>query len=234
MAQMKNTVTGERALWRRCFWAGLATIALAVLTLVFFPTIVNAFAPGYGTPVIAFEFAQTPSDIHTLFGYPESTNWQYWVGQMKTGTYADFPFILAFGTFMVSFFHAAYRQTAMPIYKFIAAVALIAALSDIAEDVFALKILSNIETSSGVEWMHYFAKAKFLGLGLVGLGAGLFLLRQPRTLRKIEGVLAGLGGALVIFALTKPSQMGDYLGLGTTIMWLAMLAYAATQTFKKA
>ncbi len=228
-----SMTTDERSLWRRCFWAGLATIALAVLTLVFFPTIVNAFPPGYGTPVIAFEFAQSPSDIHTLFGYPESANWQYWVRQMKTGTYVDFAFILAFGTFMVSFFHAAYRQTAMPIYKFLAAVALIAALSDIAEDILALKILANIEASNGVEWMHYFAKAKFLGLGLVGLGAGLFLLRQPRILRKIEGVFAAVGGAVVLFALTRADQMGDYLGLGITVAWLAMLAYAATQTFKK-
>jgi len=87
--------------------------------------------------------------------------------------------------------------------------------------------------SSGVKWMHYFVKTKFMALGLVGLGAAIFLLRQPRFLRKIEGVFAGLGGALTLFALTRPEQMGDLLGLGVTISWIAMLAYVATQTFKK-
>jgi hypothetical protein len=215
----------ERRIWKRCFWAGIAALILGTLVLSIFPNIGGDFPPGYGTPVIAFEFASTADEAKAAVGNS--------VQAMRSGTYSDFFFIIAFGLFLISFFHAAKLQTGQHLYKFMAAVALIAALSDIAEDIFALQILNDLDEARGVAWMHYFAKAKFIGLGVTGLGAAVFLLRQHRILRKIEGAFTGLGGALTLIALTRPEQMGDMLGLGITIAWIAMLAYAATQSFKK-
>lgn len=222
----------ERRIWQRCFWAGVATLILGAVVISLFPSKGGNYPEGYGTPVIAFEFAQTISEVKAAIGF-DVAGAQNSLKAMKTGTYGDFVFIFAFTIFMISFFHAAKQQTGLALYKFLAAIALIAGLSDITEDIFALRILSNVEMSSGAQWMHYFAKAKFMGLSLVGLGAAVFLLRQPRLLRKTEGVFALLGGGLTLFALTRPEQMGDMLGLGVTISWIAMLAYAATQSFKK-
>lgn len=222
----------ERRIWQRCFWAGVATLILGAVVMSLFPIKGGNYPAGYGTPVIAFEFAQTANEVHAAIGY-SAQNWQERLAAMKTGTYGDFVFIFSFTIFMVSFFHAAKRQTGLALYKFLAAIALIAGLSDVTEDIFALRILSDVEVSAGAQWMHYFVKAKFIAFGLVGLGAGVFLLRQPRTLRKIEGVFAFGGGALILFALTRPEQMGDALGLGVILSWIAMLAYAATQSFKK-
>lgn len=222
----------ERKIWKRCFWAGLATLILGAVVISLFPSEGGNYPAGYGTPVIAFEFAQTSSEVKAAIGFG-GTGSQDSHAAMKTGTYGDFVFIFAFTIFMVSFFHAAKQQTGLALYKFLAAIALIAGLSDVTEDIFALRILSDVDISSGAQWMHYFAKAKFMALGLVGIGAGLFLLRQPRVLRKIEGVFTFGGGGLTLFALTRPEHMGDALGLGVTISWIAMLAYAATQSFKK-
>ena len=223
----------ERRIWQRCFWAGAATLVLGAVVISLFPSEGGNYPIGYGDPVIAFEFSQSASDVKNTIGFGD-TGSQERAAAMKNGTYSDFLFIIAFTVFMVSFFHAAKVQTGLAFYKFLTATALIAGLADITENILALRIISNIEISSGVKWMHYFVKTKFMALGLVGLGAAIFLLRQPRFLRKIEGVFAGLGGALTLFALTRPEQMGDLLGLGVTISWIAMLAYAATQTFKKA
>lgn len=218
----------ERRIWRRCFWAGVASIILGIIVLSLFPSEGGNYRSGYGEPVIAFEFSKTAAEVQAAIG-PSAEN----LTQMRRGTYADFFFILAFGLFMVSFFHGAYKQTSIQFYKFMAAIALIAAGADVIEDIFALRILSDISVSSGVQWMHYFVQAKFMALGLVGLGAAVFLLRQPRLLRKIEGLFAGFGGALTLYALTRPEQSGELLGLGVAVSWLAMLAYAATQSFKK-
>lgn len=216
----------DRRIWRRCFWSGVVTLILGALVLSVFPSEGGNYPSGYGDPVIAFEFAQTPAQIQEAVGGNAAA--------MQRGTYADFFFIFAFGIFLVSFFHGAYKQTTLHFYKFLAAIAFIAAGADVIEDLLALRILSNIDISAGAAWMHYFAKAKFMALGLVGLGAAVFLLRQPRLLRKLEGLFAGLGGGLTLFALTQPDHMGDMLGLGVTVSWIAMLAYAATQSFKKA
>ena len=218
----------ERHIWQRCFWAGALTLVLGTIVISLFPSEGGDYPAGYGDPVIAFEFAQSASEVQSAIGNGEDS-----LNAMKTGTYGDFIFILAFTIFMVSFFHAAKRQTGLAIYKFLAAIALIAGLSDFIEDIFALRILSDIDISSGVEWMHYFAKAKFLALSLCAFGAGTFLLEQPRTLRRFEGTLATLGGTFTIYALTRPDQLGDMLGLGVIMSWIAMLAYAATQSFKK-
>ena len=222
----------ERRIWQRCFWAGVATLILGAVVISLFPSEGGSYPIGFGDPVIAFEFSQSASDVKSAIGFGD-TGWQERTAAMKTGTYGDFIFIFAFTVFMVSFFHAAKVQTGLAFYKFLAATALMAGLADITEDILALRILSNIEISSGVKSMHYFVKAKFMALGIVGVGAAIFLLRQPRILRKIEGVFAGLGGAAVLFALSRPEQNGDLLGLGVTISWIAMLAYAATQAFKK-
>lgn len=215
----------ERRIWQRCFWAGLATLILGAVAQGVFPSTGGNYPAGYGTPVIAFEFAQTPTEVQKAVGNT--------VDMMRYGTFFDFPFILAFTVFMMSFFQAAKRQTGLPVYTVMAIIACIAGVSDVIEDIFALQILSDISMSAGVDWMHYFAKVKFAMLGLVGLGAAVFLLRQPRILRKIEGVFAGLGGFVTLLALTRPEQMGSFLGLGVTVSWIAMLAYAATQSFKK-
>jgi hypothetical protein len=222
---MREQSAEERAIWRRCFWAGVLTLILGAVVLAVFPGEGGNYPAGYGDPVIAFEFATTPAEVQAAVGNDTQA--------MRNGTYSDFFFIISFAVFMISFFHGAHKQTSLQFYKFMAAIAFIAAGADIIEDVFALRILSDISLSNGVAWMHYFAKAKFMALGLVGLGAAFFLLRQPRILRKIEGVFAGLGGALTLFALTRPEQIGDMLGLGVTLSWIAMLAYAATQAFKK-
>jgi len=222
----------ERRIWQRCFWAGLATLILGAVVISLFPSEGGNYPMGYGELVIAFEFSQSASDVKNAIGFGD-TGWQERAAAMKTGTYADVLFIFAFTVFMVSFFHAAKVQTGLALYKFLAAVALIAGLADVTEDFLALRILSDIEISSGTAWMHYFVKTKFMALGLVGLGAGIFLLRQPRILRKLEGAFAFGGGAAVLFALTRPEHMGDLLGLGVTVSWIAMLAYAATQAFKK-
>jgi len=222
----------ENRLWKRCSIAGCLTLILGAIVIFIFPSEGAAYTPGYGTPVIAFEFATTPAQVKAAIGYG-AEGWQRRLMAMKTGTYGDFIFIFAFGTFLVSFFHAAYKQSSIAFYKFMAAIAFIAAGADVIEDILALRILSNISVSSGVEWMHYFAKAKLMALGLCGVGAAIFLLRQPRLLRKAEGVFAGFGGLITLFALTRPEQMGDALGLGVALSWVAMLAYSATQAAKK-
>lgn len=224
----------ERKIWRRCFWAGLATLILGAIVLVMFPSQGGPYPQGYGTPIIALEFAQTTQQAQQVIGYDSTPSWNAYNGAMIKGTIADMPFLLIYGLFLVSFFHAAYTQTALKLYKFFAAIALISALADLGENLGILGFLLEPESTSaeGRNW-HYFAKAKFMALALSGIGAAIFLLRQPRTLRKIEGVFAAGGGALTLFALTRPEQIGNMLGLGVTLCWIAMLAYAATQAFKK-
>lgn len=225
-------IISERKLWQICFWAGLATLILGAIVLSIFPKGNFDYPKSYGKPVIAFEFAQTVAEVKAAIGYG-LTGWEDRLSAMKRGTYADFVFILAFGLFTTCFFLAAFKQNGQRIFKLFAIIAVMAALSDLTEDIMAVHILRNLDLSHGVAWMHYFVKIKFFGLGIVGLGAAYFLIRQPRRLRKLEGLFALLGGVITLFALSRPSQMGAWLGLGITLSWMAMLAYAATQSFKK-
>lgn len=190
------------------------------------------FPAGFGTPVIAFEFAQSAQEVQSALGINLQEASQR-VADMQTGTALDFPFILAYGIFMMSFLGAARHQTGKGFYGIFIGLAFLAAISDSIENVFALKILSNIETAPGVEWMTIFVQAKFVGLGLCGLAAGHFLISQPRSIRKLEGFFCVMGGVLTLFALTNPSVFGTFLGFGVTISWIAMLAYSATQSFKR-
>lgn len=222
----------ERRIWQRCFWTGIVMLVLGAVVITLFPASGGPYPAGYGEPVIAFEFAQTPQEVQTVLGFETRADWEAVRKSMRVGTIWDFPFLCVYTFFMLSFFQAAKRQTGHALYKFFAAIAFIAGAADLIENMQALQILSDIALSQGAALMHYFVKAKFMALGLVGLGAGLFLWRQPRPLRKIEGVFAAAGGVITLAALTRPDQFGNALGIGTMVSWLAMLAYAATQSFK--
>ncbi len=226
----------ERKIWRRCFWAGVATLLLGAIVISLFPSQGGDYPPGYGLPIIALEFAENLTQGQAVIDYGPNPEWLDYRNAMRVGTLADMPFLLIYGIFIVSFFHATKIQTQLSLYKFFAAIAVIASLADAGENFYIFDFLLGPEMRSGgteATLWHYFAKAKFMALGLIGLGAAVFLLRQPRILRKIEGAFALLGGGLTLFALTRPEQIGDMLGLGVTISWIAMLAYAATQSFKK-
>ncbi len=222
----------ERNLWHICFWTGFATLILGASVLLILPKGDFIYPKGYGDPVIAFEFAQTVAEVKAAIGH-DLPGWEDRLSAMKRGTRADFVFIFAFGLFTTSFFLAAFKQNGQHIFKVFATIAVLAALSDMTEDVLALHILQKVDVSAGVAWMHYFVKIKFFGLGVVGLGAAYFLIRQPRRLRKLEGLFALVGGIMTLFALLRPSQMGALFALGIILSWMAMLAYSATQSFKK-
>ena len=222
----------ERRIWRRCFWAGVLTLVLGAIVLMIYPNEGGPYPEGYGMPIIALEFAENISDAKTVIARKILPEHHLYEEAMLKGTLADMLFLVIYGLFMISFFHAAKIQTQLSYYKLFAAIALIAAIADAGENFGILGFLLDPDMGDATLW-HYFAKAKFMALGLTGLGAGYFLLRQPRILRKAEGLFALGGGALTLFALTRPEQMGDMLGLGATLSWIAMLAYAATQAFKK-
>ena len=129
----------ERQLWQRCFWAGLATLILGAVVLSIFPKGDFVYPRGYGDPVIAFEFADSISSVKAALGH-SAAGYEDRLSAMKNGTYSDFIFIIAFGLFMTHFFLAAHRQTGLRVFKIFVAIAIIAALSDFTEDVFALSI----------------------------------------------------------------------------------------------
>jgi hypothetical protein len=225
----------ENRLWKRCFIAGLLTLVLGIIVLAVYPSGGGDYAAGYGSPIIALEFAQTAAQAQAVIDWGSDAASAYKAAMFR-GTLLDMVFLIIYGLFLASFFQAAHKQTGLSIYRVMIGIAVIAACADMVENFFLFEFLVDPEAtdSSGQLWWHYFVKTKFTALGAAGLGAGFFLLRQPRILRKIEGAFAGLGGALTLFALTQPENLGNALGLGVTLSWLAMLAYAATQAAKKA
>lgn len=88
-------------LWRLSFWFGVATLALGAVLLVVMPSEGHRLAPGFHTPIIAFEFARSAADIEGVFGPGLADQRAPLLDAMDLGNRIDFLFLLAYGDFLL-------------------------------------------------------------------------------------------------------------------------------------
>lgn len=218
-----------RHAWLRIISVGLVAAVLSFFVFALSPEDGGAFDPGFGSPVTAFEFAQTPEDVAHVFGAVGDPAREARIASMRKGVYADFPFIVAFGAFIALFFFAASKQSGRSVWLVFAIVGIVAALADMIEDVILLGILSDPVTAPLVSVLAIPVYIKFGGLGVANIAAGRFMTRQSGLLPKGLGVIAILGGLLTLAGLAVPRQLVWVLSSAVAAGWIAMLVYAVSQ-----
>lgn len=218
--------------WILCTIIGIAAAILSSFVLKYSPADGGNFHPGYGKPVTAFEFAHSPEDVALVFGEVNGPARSGRIDGMRKGVYADFPFIIAFGSFLFVFFLAAFKQTGLRVWLIFGSVGIIAAASDAIEDIILLGILNDPIAAPLVSVLAVPVYMKFTGLAVTNIAAGVFLTKQRSLIWKAFGSLVFLSGIAVIIGLILPRQLVWILANAVAIGWIAMLIYAVTQSLR--
>lgn len=204
-------------MFRIATWVGVLAIAITIGLIGLFPAHMGPLPAGMRTPIVAFELARTHEEVESMFGPPASPEREVWRRAMDLGNYADFAYLLVYGTFLVTFT----RALAAPRAR-LAALAGIPSGMDVAENLQLLAITRALggdydEALRRLQlftWGKWFAIAAVCAawipalwsrgkLGRAGAAFALFTLITTVTAFWARGVAAELMPVGVALTLTS-------------------------------
>ena len=206
---------------------GLAVIALSLINMMVFPQSSPGQIEDIRSPIIAFEFAETPEEIITLFGTNGSPEQTDMIRKMDQGNTLDYLYMLLYSGFLFSFAILAAKHSGR---KWVYAGAVLAALAlvgDALENVQLLTITVNLQSGDFIEALtrlHWFTWLKWGSLALYFLVIAVWFWGNGRyaKLIAITRILTFLLG-LVSFIQRGPST--EPFTLTVALMFLLMIIF---------
>lgn len=215
--------------WYAAFILGLFTLLFGLHLGQVFPAGAAAIHPGYGTPVIAFEFARGEADLLAVFGAEGDPLQVARLAAMRAGNEQDYVFMLLYGAFLASGCYALWRE--LRLRWLLAAVALpvFAALCDAYENWLLLDIQAAFtlgDYSPAMAGLPWPVAAKFLALTATNIAVGTALAQMGRGWR-FAGTLILIPCLATPMALIAPAAFGWTLTAAIGAGWLGLLVTAA-------
>lgn len=210
---------------------GAMTLVLALIMLFTFPSTAN-LSEGFQTPIIAFEFAKTESDVAFLSGMSEASvsNRE----KMDAGHFWDMFFPFAYGGFLALWMVKLQRQ-GIRFLKFGVLIALAIVPFDIYENVVLLDITAALGRASSVDMLladlHI---ATWLKWSAIGLSAGMLAIGftlQKHYFSAATSYLASLG-ILVCWLSDEQPTITELMSILTFVFFLWLAIKQFSETFK--
>jgi hypothetical protein len=212
----------------------LATLLFGVAVLVAgstlgFPPTSHSADPGYGAPVLAFEFARGQDDLVSVFG-PDSDPMQVArLAAMRTGNERDYLYMLFYAGFVASGLVAFARELGSRPLLAAAGLPVLAALADAWENWLLFDIQTAFtagDYSPAMASLPWPVAAKFLFLALANVAIGLALAQIGRW-GLLFGSLVIAAAVPTVMGLVAPENFGWTLVAAIGGGWIVLLATAA-------
>lgn len=218
-----------------CAAAGVATLIISLIIMPLFPSSAAADVSGYGSPVIAFEFARTPADLAAVFGLDSDPFRASRMAMMDDGNRLDFLFMAVYSLFGAMFGFAV-RSRRAGLGTVILVAAIIAGIADAVETRTLLSITAQmgegIAVPVGLATLWLPVTIKFTALAVSVLCAGLYMASRAKPIWIALGALTVLAALMSVPALLATASYGALLSLSIGIGWIVMLAYALTRSVR--
>lgn len=217
-----------------------AKIALLAIPMLMFMIIMEIFFPktnpeGYQSFIVAFEFAKTPEQIHSLFnGFTAET-----FRNINIGNYFDFGFMFTYSLFLGIFFFKASKtfkkkwlMTGIPF-------SVIVFIADFIENVYLLQItgmympdIADTALIPILNKLHIVTWIKWGGLAVI---FAIFSVRSmgPRILSHIEGVVFVIPVIFSFWAISNEPMGVSRFTLSIALAFFLLLFYCFWYKLKK-
>ena len=218
--------------WTLAF--GAATLLFGLYLTQVFPQSGHDIAPGYGAPVLAFEFASSQADLEAIFGFFTDPEQVTRLAAMRTGNERDYLYMLLYAGFLVSGCIALWRELRLRALLAAAVLPIAAALCDAWENWLLFDIQAAFtlgDYSPAMASLPYPVAAKFLLLAATNVMIGAAATRLGRWWA-LFGTLAILAAIPTVMALITPAAFAWALIPSAAGGWLLLLALAATGSWK--
>lgn len=221
------------------WWVATLSFGVAVLLFGFylgqlFPQTGHDIAPGYGPPVLAFEFVGSQTDLEAVFGFftdPQQVNR---LAAMRTGNEQDYLYMLLYAGFLTSGCLALWRELRLRPLLAAAALPVAAALCDAYENWLLFDIQTAFtagEYSPAMASLPYPVAAKFLLLAATNVVIGAAATQVGRWWA-LFGTVAILAAIPTVMALITPAAFAWALIPSAAGGWILLLALAAAGSWR--
>ncbi len=214
---------------------GLLVICMSIVLLMVFPDKAPSMMVGFFTPIIAFEFVQTPQEALHLFGSSDSVARQEMIAAMDLGNRLDYIYMCLYSMFLLLFSLGVVKVTGKKGYFAGAVLAVMVLAGDALENVQLLGITSKIVTQDfGNElcWLHYFTWLKWGGIAVIFLALTPYFMRG-RAYSKIIAIMGVVSFALAVLSFINRSVLNEIFALSVAIMFILMIIYCFTHKEEK-
>lgn len=217
------------------------TLAFGIATLIFglylgqlFPQTGHDIAPGYGAPVLAFEFAGGQSDLEAIFGFDTDPDQVTRLAAMRTGNERDYLYMLLYAGFLASGCIALWHELRSRALLAAAVLPIAAALSDAYENYLLFDIQAAFtlgDYSPAMASLPYPVAAKFLLLAATNVVIGAAATQMGRWWA-LFGTIAILATIPTVMAIITPAAFAWALIPSAAGGWLLLLALAAAGSWR--
>lgn len=229
----------ERPLAPTRWW--LVTLGFGIATLLFglhltqvFPQSGHDIAPGYGPPVLAFEFAGNQSDLEAIFGFFTDPQQVARLAAMRAGNEQDYLYMMLYAGFLAGGCIALWRELRLRALLAAAVLPVAAALCDAWENWLLFEIQAAFtagDYSPAMASLPYPVAAKFLLLAATNVVIGAAATQLGRWWA-LFGTLAILAAIPTVMALIAPAAFAWALVPSAAAGWLLLLALAAAGSWR--
>jgi hypothetical protein len=216
--------------WLAAFGFGLATLIFSIMLQGVFPAEGAAMPPGYGAPVIAFEFARDSRDLIAIFGDASDPQQSARLAAMQAGNEQDLLFMLLYAAFLASGCWALWRELRRPVLLLGVVMPVLAALFDLWENLllFDIQVAFALgEYADAIEVLAAPVMAKFLLLTATNIVIGTALAQIAGRGWVLAGTLVIVPCIATVMALIAPMAFGWTLGPAIAAGWMALLGTSA-------
>lgn len=219
------------------YWAlafGIATLLFGLYLRQIFPQTGHDIAPGYGAPVLAFEFAGGQADLEAIFGFYTDPQQVRRLAAMRAGNEQDYLYMLLYAGFLASGCLALWRE--LRLRPLLAAIALpiVAALCDAYENWLLFDIQAAFtagDYSPAMASLPYPVAAKFLLLAATNVVIGVAATQLGRWWA-LFGTVSILAAIPTVMAIITPAAFAWALIPSAAGGWLLLLALATTGSWQ--
>lgn len=207
---------------------GLLVIGMSIVLLMVFPSKAPWMMDGFFTPIIAFEFVQSQSEVCRLFGLSDSPDQLSMIKAMDFGNRLDYIYMVLYTSFLFFFSFVCAKNTGQRYYYAGSMLSFIILVADALENIQLLRITAKITSQDfgkELSLLHCFTWIKWGGITVV------FLILAPYFFkgRSYSKVIAAIGISsfiLSVLAYLNRSVLNELLGLSVALMFLLMIVYS--------
>ena len=217
------------------------TLAFGIATLLFglylgqvFPATGHDIAPGYGAPVLAFEFVGGQADLEAIFGFYTDPDQVTRLAAMRTGNERDYLYMLLYAGFLTSGCIALWRELRLRTLLAAAVLPVAAALCDAWENYLLFDIQAAFtlgDYSPAMASLPYPVAAKFLLLAATNVMIGAAATQMNRWWA-LFGTIAILAAIPTVMAIITPAAFAWALIPSAAGGWILLLALAVVGSWR--
>ncbi len=222
---------------RAWYWTlafGIATLLFGLHLAQVFPQTGYDIAPGYGPPVLAFEFAGGQTDLEAIFGFATDPEQVKRLAAMRTGNERDYLYMLLYAGFLASGCLALWHELRLRALLAAAVLPIAAALCDAWENWLLFDIQAAFtlgDYSPAMASLPWPVAAKFLLLAATNVVIGAAATQLGRWWA-LFGTLAILAAIPAVMAIITPAAFAWALVPSAAGGWILLLALAAAGSWQ--